>query len=348
MKKTKVMHLLQSNEYSGAENMVCEIIDMYRNEDNYEMIYCSPNGHIAQMLEKREVNFYPLKRMSLFEIWKVVKIYQPNIIHAHDATASVLASFFWKKIKIICHIHGNHINMRSFSLKSMLVRLCSCVWKKIIWVSQSSFDDYYYKNEVKEKSIVIPNIISQKSIMCKMDQDRTEYRYDGIFLGRINSIKNPLRALKIIKDVCKEQPSLKFAFVGDGDLLGACQNYVQNNSINKNVDFLGYMENPIKLLSCCKFLLMTSVYEGTPMCAIEAMGTGVPIISTPTDGMVELIDQNETGYYSNDDSELVHSILTLLHDNKLQESMSNKSKKRFNELMNVESYKQKLKKIYEM
>ena len=346
MKKTKVMHLLQSNEYSGAENVVCEIIDMFREDYNYDMIYCSPDGHIKKILEKREVEYWPLKKMSVYEIWKVIKKYQPDIIHAHDATACVLATFFFHRVKIVAQIHGNHINMRSLSLKSFLVQLCSKVWNKIIWVSQSSYDDYYFKSKVKDKSVVLPNIISKESILSKIDLDRNDYQYDGIVLGRINAIKDPLRALKILKKVCQEKESAKFVFVGDGNLMTECKTFVKNNGLEKNIYFTGFMDNPVKLLKCCKLLLMTSVYEGTPMCAIEAMGTGVPIVSTPTDGIVELIEQNETGFYSNDNYELVQKILQILNDDKLQIYMSNNRLNRFDELMNVELYKNKIVEIY--
>ena len=46
----KVLHLLASNKYSGAENMVCQIINLFSGE--IEMLYCSPKGEIEQSLKK--------------------------------------------------------------------------------------------------------------------------------------------------------------------------------------------------------------------------------------------------------------------------------------------------------
>ena len=54
--KKRVLHLLASNSYSGAENVVCTIID---NCSEYDMYYCSPDGPIRKSLEDRKINFIP-------------------------------------------------------------------------------------------------------------------------------------------------------------------------------------------------------------------------------------------------------------------------------------------------
>ena len=57
----KVLHLLQSNRFSGAENVVCQIIDMFRTDKDIEMVYCSPDGPIKETLTERKIRFVPLK-----------------------------------------------------------------------------------------------------------------------------------------------------------------------------------------------------------------------------------------------------------------------------------------------
>ena len=40
----KVMHILSSKIYSGAEKVVCQIIKSFRDDDGIEMVYCSPEN----------------------------------------------------------------------------------------------------------------------------------------------------------------------------------------------------------------------------------------------------------------------------------------------------------------
>ena len=51
----KVLHLLASNKYSGAENVVCQIIKMFNN--SVEMVYCSVDGPIAQTLKDKGIKW---------------------------------------------------------------------------------------------------------------------------------------------------------------------------------------------------------------------------------------------------------------------------------------------------
>lgn len=92
---------------------------------------------------------------------------------------------------------------------------------------------------------------------------------------------------------------------------------------------------------------MTSVHEGTPMAALEALSVGVPIVSTPTDGMVELIHNDENGYLSSSNEELANKILEIYTNAEYRKGLSINAQSQMNEEMNIERYKEKLITIYE-
>ena len=94
-------------------------------------------------------------------------------------------------------------------------------------------------------------------------------------------------------------------------------------------------------------MLMTSRWEGTPMCALEAMALGVPIVSTPVDGLKELIEEGENGFLSNDDDLLADRIYSLIMDNDLQKRFSAKEQEKFSVLNSLVDYKNTLKICYE-
>ena len=114
----RILHVLSSNIFSGAENVVCTIIKNGKNE--YEAAYCSPNGKIREKLEKEEIEYYPLKKMNLSEVKNVIKKYQPNIIHAHDYTASVLVAMSGFDGKIISHLHNNCPFAKKWNLRTII------------------------------------------------------------------------------------------------------------------------------------------------------------------------------------------------------------------------------------
>lgn len=40
----KVVHLLPTNRFSGAENVVCQIIGIMKHDTDIDMVYCSRDG----------------------------------------------------------------------------------------------------------------------------------------------------------------------------------------------------------------------------------------------------------------------------------------------------------------
>ncbi len=150
MDKVKVLHLLQSNQFSGAENVVFQIISMF-NEDDVEMAYCSRDGQIRDALSEADIDFYPLRKLSVSEVRRVIKTYKPDIVHAHDAAASVVASLSGFKQDIVSHMHVNHESMSKVNLRTVLLLLSSVRFKHIYWVSKSSYDTYLFKNIISRK-----------------------------------------------------------------------------------------------------------------------------------------------------------------------------------------------------
>lgn len=329
----RVLHVLASNKYSGAENVACQIIKMFDGE--VEMAYCSPDGEIAKSLHEKGIKFFPLQKLSKKNLKKVVEEFKPDVIHAHDLKASIISSGI-KKVKVISHIHGNKKGMNKLSLKSLSFLLASKHCDQIYWVSQSCLDDYRFKNKVKNKSIVLPNIINVDDLIAKAAQDINEYNFDIVYLGRLVEEKNPHRLIRIINLLKVNLPPVKMAIIGDGVFFDDIKDKITQEGLDENVVMYGFKSNPHKIVSQSKVMLMTSLREGTPMCALESMALGVPVVSTKTDGMCQLIENGKNGYLYDTDDEAAQIIEKLLSNsenyNQLKVECLDQSK-RINDIM---------------
>lgn len=311
----RIMHLLSSNIYSGAENVACNIIKELNSK--YDICYCSPKGNVSEKLKDYSIKYIGIKRMSYHEIKKAVYDFKPDIIHAHDNKATVFASFFHKKCKIISHIHGNNKIMNRRNLKTILFNLCSNNIDKFIWVSDSSLDGYYYKKNILNKSVVLYNVIDTKEVKNKSNAYKVEKKYDLIFLGRLAYPKNPERLIDIMKILKGKKNDITLAIVGDGSDRAKIEQLVHDFGLNDNITFYGYKQNPYPILKNSKILVMTSIYEGTPMCALEAQALGKYIIATPVDGLKKIVINDDNGFLSNDNEELANKIIEFLKKKKL-------------------------------
>ena len=337
-----ILHVLYSNRFSGAENVVCQIIDMFKGDPDVRMVYCSPDGQIREALSERGVEFEPIAELSKKELRRVIKKVKPDVIHAHDMRASFIAALTCRNLPFISHVHNNFVDARGLSPKSVAYLCAALKAKHIFWVSESAMNEYAFKNTVADKSEVLYNIISIDALYRKMQSDENEYSYDVAYVGRLTEQKNPQRLISVIAKLRDLKSDVKVAVVGSGDLEDEARALCREHSLENNIDFLGFQSNPLKILHSARAMVMVSRWEGTPMCALEAMGLGVPIVSTPVDGLKVLIDQGENGYLSDNDDELAKRLCEIIENDEIHARMSAYTLKKAKEINAVEPYKERL------
>lgn len=335
----RIIHLLQSNRFSGAENVVFQIIQMFKKDADVEMIYCSQDGQIREELDARDICFVPIEKLSVKEVKRVIHEYKPDIVHAHDMRASFVAARACGTIPMISHVHNNNFDSRGLSVKAVAYLFAAMKAKHIFWVSQSSYEGYAFHQFFQKKSTVLYNMIDIDSLYQKMEADRNCYDYDVIYVGRLTHPKNPQRLMRVCQKVVEKMPNVKIGVVGTGDLEEETKALCNELNLQNNVEFLGFQSNPLKMLHDAKTMIMTSRWEGTPMCALEAMALGVPIVSTPTDGLCELITNDQNGYLSDNDVVLAKKAVEIILDNNIYSRLSNNAKARSIIINDVEKYK---------
>jgi len=335
----KVMHVLNSRIYSGAEKVVCQIIKSFR--DDVEMVYCSPDSDIVrQMLAEQNVTFLPMANMSTSELKRVIAKVKPDLIHAHDMRASFFSALCCGKIPLVSHIHNNAYDARGLSAKTVAYLLAGFKAKHILWVSNSSFEGYAFHKLFAKKSSVLYNIIDTEAIFVKKAQDENTYDFDMIYVGRLTFQKDPQRLMRLCARLKESKPDLKVAIVGTGELEEEVKNLCVELNIQDNVHFLGFQSNPIKMVHDSKAMILTSRWEGTPMCALEAMALGTPVVSTPSDGMTDLLEDGFSGYLTNDDAVMAEDLLRIIRDPEHRTFLGENAKKKFAEINDAPKYKQ--------
>ena len=334
----RVMHVLNTNKFSGAEKVVIEIIN--KSSDQYEMYYCSPSGTINNNLKKNNIKHIELDSLNSRKSFKkAIDLAKPDIIHAHDIRATFFSSIYSGKIPVVSHLHGNSDQMKRVSLKSLMYLYSSFFVKHIIAVSKSVLKDYKYSSFITKKTSVLYNFVDKENLMKSVEKDTNIYDFDFVFLGRLSFEKNPLKIAEISSRILEEDPTLKFGVIGDGPLKNEMENIFIKNGVRSQVDFLGFVENPYKILSLSKFMIMCSKFEGTPMAAIEALHLGVPIITYPTDGLNELIIHGQNGYFAKDDNEFKEYAFKVFNTTSVKKEQNTS-------LMTPKSYMEILHKIY--
>lgn len=286
--KKRVLHILASNIFSGAENIACTIIEKLG--DDYEMAYCSPNGIIKEILKNKNIYYYEIDKLSLKNIKKVINEFQPDIIHAHDFKATFFACMFSKKCEIVSHIHKNDPSMKKISIKSILYLLSSKRIKNIFGVSDSIFDEYIFKNRIKNKYITLYNYIDKDKVSCLANEYNVDKKYDLFYFGRLNEEKNPIDFIEIVNRLKKT--GLRCVMIGDGDLKNKCEQLIKEYDLEKVIDMVGFKSNPFPYIKNSSVGIMPSKYEGFGITAIESLVLSKPVLNSGIGGLKKIFENN--------------------------------------------------------
>lgn len=112
----RVLHLLKSTKYSGAENVVLTIMSLF---PEAEMIYASPDGPIRKVVEARGLKFYPLENTSVGAVRRAIRDLKPDLIHAHDFSMATCAAWAAGKTPVVAHFHNNPLWLKKVCPQSV-------------------------------------------------------------------------------------------------------------------------------------------------------------------------------------------------------------------------------------
>jgi len=290
-RKTKIMHVLASNSFSGAENVACTIIKEFN--DEYDMLYVATKGNIEDILIEKNINHILIDKLSFKEIKKALKEFRPDIIHAHDFRASLIVSMLNYKAKKISQIHQNPTWFSRINIKTLLYRLVSRKMDKIALVSESVYNEYVFKNSIENKVLIIPNYVDKHLII---NQSKAHFgdHFDVCYFGRLSIEKNPLQFIKLIKlyiDTYGKRISV--CIIGDGNLFDECTKLIKEYGLESNIKMLGFMKNPFKVIKNCKCIIMPSIYEGFGLAAVESVCLNKPVLNSGAGGLKEIFKDNK-------------------------------------------------------
>ena len=82
------------------------------------------------------------------------------------------------------------------------------------------------------------------------------------------------------------------------------------------------------------------------MCALEAMALGTPIVSTPSDGMKDLIENGVNGCLTDNDEEMVQNLLNIMNDPDHRQMLSENTKKKFAQINDAPKYQETIAACY--
>lgn len=339
----KVLHLLKSNKYSGAENVVLTIMDAC--SDDIEMVYASPDGPIRQVVENRNHMFYALAEPTIREVKKAIHELNPDVIHAHDFSMSSIAAWASNGIPVISHLHNNPLWLKKLCPRSIIYAFSMLHIKQIISVSKSIEEEYIFRNFMKKKNTIVGNVVDRNNVMLKAKEYNITKQADLVFLGRMSEPKNPLGFCEIIYELKKSIPNVNAYMIGDGELMPQVKEYIKTHELKNAIDLIGFKSNPYPYLFKSKIMVVPSIWEGFGLAAVEGMCLGKTVVCSGVGGLADIVNY-ECGAICNSIEDFCQSIKNQLIDEDKYRELSQNAIEQSKKFTDIDRYKKKIISIY--
>lgn len=315
-----------------------------------------------------DINIYNLHTVALGN--KVNKL-----IYCFFAILKTIYLLLFKKIDIV-HIHTASGN--SFIRKKIFINI-ACIFKKpiILHIHGGGFEEYYLSKLKTNENIKITNALNKCSTIIVLSNGWVKkiknmtntnievlhnsveqtarncydiYSKQIIFIGRLEEEKGIYDLIEAAKLVVKEYKDIVFTICGDGDLYKV-KKVIKEYNLNDNFNLLGWVDKSRieEELRKSLLLILPSYKEAMPMCILESMSYGVPVISTNVGSIPEVIlpDKNGELFYPGDINNLVYLIKKLIVNDEIRSRYSSNSYELIKKEYDVEFNHNKLRKIYE-
>ena len=283
----------QDNKTTRQQAKKFEIVRTNENNvDTIRVYYKKPKNKIQSLLR-----FYRANMMAL----KLCK--KPDLIHVHVLTRLGVIAWIQKishKTPYIITEHwSRYLPGNDFSgfLRKTACKLVVRNAKTVTTVTENlatAMNNHGLKND---NYVVLPNVVNLD--MFHINQKCTDainhvptIIHISCFEDKSKNISGLLESLKIIDD---KGIDFQCKLIGEGMDLDLMKEKAKNLQLINKVSFTGLLQGQALAdeLSSGDFLVLSSNYENMPVVILEALASGLPVVSTNVGGIKEMIDDTK-------------------------------------------------------
>lgn len=157
-----------------------------------------------------------------------------------------------------------------------------------------------------------------------MEVQRLDDRPTVVSVARIEPFKDVICLIQAIKYAKDYEPEIRCLIYGESitlDYATNCANAVKELQLEESVKFMGKTSEPEKVYNASDVVAISSITEGLPLTACEAMACGKAVVAADVGGTREAIRGCGMLVKSMNPYAMAHAIITLLKDEKLRNEL---------------------------
>ncbi|GAA0745004.1 N-acetyl-alpha-D-glucosaminyl L-malate synthase BshA [Gaetbulibacter jejuensis] len=277
-----------------------------------ELLSTKVHFHEVNVPEYPLFHYQPYELALSSKLVDMVKLHGIEILHVHYAIPHAYAAYMAKKmlqeegiyVPIVTTLHGTDITLvGNHPFYKPAVTFSINKSDAVTSVSESLKEDTLRLFDIKNDIEVIPNFIDvgkykhtftdcQRGMMANEDEKIITH------ISNFRPVKQITDVVKVFYNIQKEIPA-KLMMVGEGPERKPAEQLCEQLGISDKVIFFGNSNEVDRILCFSDLFLLPSITESFGLAALEAMVSGVPVISSNTGGIPEVNIEGVTGFLSN-------------------------------------------------
>lgn len=185
---------------------------------------------------------------------------------------------------------------------------------------------------VQDRAAVLPNALDESFMAGRCSGPRDD---EIVMVGRLDANKNHQLLLRAFAKIQQDYPAVRVVIYGGGlagsDTKPMLQALCEKLGISDKVYFMGRQPDIRRKIERARIFVLASDYEGMPNALLEAMATGLAVISTdcPCGGPGSVIRSGENGILIpvGDEEALQQALRKILDDPSLEEALGSEAAK---------------------
>ncbi len=315
----KILHLIQKPQNRGAETFASQLANhQQKNGNDVKLVSVFSGdanlpwkGEIESLEASSNLRFLDLKAWKKLD--KIIKEFKPDVLQA-NAGDTLKYAVLSKKI---------------FGWETpILFRNASEIGRYLKSDYQKKVNFFFYKNIAAVASVShasrkdlldhFPFLVNKTEVIpIGLEEEFVpnyfnfpENKKNIIHVGGFSFEKNHHGLIRIFEQIQREEQNVMLHLVGDGPLREEIEKEVISRDLYNMVEFHGFVDNALPMISKADVLVLPSIIEGLPGVLLEAMYCRTPVVAYNVGGISEIVN-SETGVLIPNDDELAFAEATL-------------------------------------
>lgn len=346
---TKILFFIETLTGGGAEKVLRTLVnhmDQTRFEITVQTVeQADPKGLLAPGIRYQAINRCRTRLgKKLFSFWirlcaqlkwlyplYIRDDYDIEVAYLECGSTKIMAGSTNQKALKLAWVHCDLEKKEGFADIVQQQKQYYQAFDKVVCVSEQVKKSFVKLFGNGPEAVVLYNVNDEQEILQKATAFAVEKPQKMTFaaVGRLSYEKGNDRLLDACSILREQGYDFELWLIGDGNERKRLEQQVKEQSLDRQVRFLGFQENPYPYMAAADAIVCPSRYEGFSTVVTEALILGKPVVTTPCSGMDELLGSSEYGVITEDSVEdICRGMKRLLEDPQLRASYAEAAKGR--------------------